>query len=162
MDSDTQIVTLRAEPKSMLSNDFVLFEGDTEIGLLDMKTMTEAATLHLGEETFELGREGMMSGAFFLSRDGAIVVTAEKPSAFRRDFVIVLGDTTLELRKAGVLSSAFELYHGDVRIGGVARDGVMTRKATMELPAGWPRPLQWFVYWLVQLMWNRDAAAAAG
>ncbi len=162
MDANTQTTTLRAEPKSMLSNDFVLFEGNTEIGLLDMKTMTEAATLNLGEETFELGREGMMSGHFFLSRNGTAIVKADKPSAFRSEFEIFLGDETVILRKAGVLSSTYEVYHGDVRLGGVAREGIMTRKATMELPADWPRPLQCFVYWLVQIMWNRDAAASAG
>ncbi|MDZ4698468.1 MAG: hypothetical protein SH809_02075 [Rhodothermales bacterium] len=156
-----QTTTYQAVPKGMLSNDFVLMKDGEEIGLLDIKAMREAATLHLGDEVFELGREGMMSGAFFLARGEEVVVKAVKPSAFKSEFEIHLGDQVLILKKEGLLSSGYELLQSEAVIGRIDRDGLLTRKATIELPADWPLPLQLFVYWLVQLMWNRDASAAA-
>ncbi|MEZ4699326.1 MAG: hypothetical protein R2834_03265 [Rhodothermales bacterium] len=161
MENQTQTTTLHAEPKRLMSSDFVITRDGEEIALLDLKSMSEAGTLHIGDEEYRLGREGMMSGAFFLARGEQVVVKAEKPSAFRSEFVIHIGPTPITLRKVSMLGSGYELLHGEAVIGHIDKDGLLTRKATLSLPADWPLPLQLFVYWLVQLMWNRDASAAA-
>jgi hypothetical protein len=145
----------------MFSNDFVITKDDSEIGLLDLKAMREAATLHLGDEVFELGREGMMSGAFFLARGEQVIVKAEKPSALKSELEIQLGDETILLTKPSIWKTGYEVRLGEAVIGRIDRGGVMSRNVTIEVPADWPLPLQLFVYWLVQLMWNRDAAATA-
>lgn len=103
-----------------------------------------------------------MSGAFFLARGEEAIVKAEKPSAFRSEFEIQMGDQTIVLMQPSVWKTAYELRMGDAVIGRIDKAGRLSRKATIELPADWPLPLQLFVFWLVQLMWNRgDAATAA-
>ncbi len=161
MDELIQTTTIEVIPKGMFSNDFVFQKNGEEIGWIDLKAMREAATLYLGDEVYEMGREGMMSGAFFLAQGEKVMLKADKPSAFKSEFVFLLGDPPVVLRKPSMMRSDYELVHNETLIGRVTRDGLFTRKATLEVPAEWPLPLQLFIFWLVQLMWSRESAAAS-
>ena len=64
-----------------MSKDFEIFDGNTSVAILDLAWLGERGEIKIGGHTYEVGRRGMLSGAFFLRRGGETIVSATKPSA---------------------------------------------------------------------------------
>jgi len=105
-----------------------------------------------------------MCGAFILESSGSIMARAEKPSAFRRSFIIDYRDKQYTLRAASALRRSFLLLDGDIKIGSLSPEGIFTRRTSVDLPAELPLPVKVFIIWLTVILWKRDSnsAAAAG
>ena len=100
-----------------------------------------------------------MSGDFVIARDGLVLATATKPSAFRSSFTISWNGREYTLRKESIFSRGFALLDGEQQIGSVAPNSWWTRDAAVDLPNTWPLPIRVFVIWLALIIWKRDANA---
>ena len=133
---------------------------DAPAGAIECSRLWERATITIDGAGYAAGREGKMSGAFYLeTTNGIRVATAEKPSMSGRTFTIQVGDRTLTLKAASTFGRSFILTEHDVQIGVLAPRGWSARKWRAELPADLTPVVQAFLIWLVIILWRRAQAA---
>ena len=123
---------------------------------VDISWWREQGTLTVEGVRYQMSRDGWMSGAFLLEREGSLVARAEKPSAFSRKFLVRYGDREYTLRGRSAFRRAFVLLDGSRQIGSIEPTGALTRKAMADLPASWPLPVRAFVIWLTMIQWRRE------
>ena len=152
---------LKLIPKSWLSWDFIVTDGVSSIAEIDVSWWREKGVLTVRGSTYDVYREGLMSGAFILASSGSILARAEKPSAFRRSFELESGGKFYILRAESAFRRKFVLMDGDREVGWLNPDGVFTRRATVDLPEGFPLPVKVFIIWLVVIMWKRESDGSA-
>ena len=70
---------LTAVPRSWLSWDFSVLEGRRRVANIEVAWLRDAGTLTVRGRSFRVGREGWLSGAFYLEQGGRRVATAVKP-----------------------------------------------------------------------------------
>ncbi len=155
---------LTARPKSLFSPSWEVFDGDALLATLAQSAWKEKAEIHFsdGSDPFTLNREGLLSGMYRLLQGEKVIVRAEKPSVWKNSFVIDLAGREVHLKPDGPSHRTFTLYDTDDGVlGRIVREGLFKVRATLDLPADWPLPLQLFVFWLVVLIWSRDNQAAS-
>lgn len=152
---------LHAVPKRWFSWDFEVRRGDEVLGDIDMSLWREKGVLTVEGEAYRVYREGLMSGDFLLESGGSVLARAQKPSAWRRSFTIEHAGRTYTLRAASLFRRAFTLSDGEAAIGRVSPEGILSRRAEVDLPDAWPLPLKVFVVWLAVLLWKRDSDSSA-
>ena len=152
---------LEATPKHFFSNDYVLRSSGETLAELDVSSWRERAEFEIDGVPHRLYREGLVSGAFVLERDGGISARAVKPSAFRDRFELEWGSRSYTIRKLSWYGRRFGIFSDTQQVGGIAPAGAFSRRTVVQLPSDWPAALQVFVFWLALVIWNRDAAAAA-
>src|SRR5215471_21693467 len=81
-----EVSMLRASPVGWFSWNFVLSEDGERVAEIDLAWLREAGQLSVGHDSYRVYREGIMSGAFILEKDGVQLARAEKPSAMFRSF----------------------------------------------------------------------------
>jgi hypothetical protein len=148
-------------PRRWYSWDYTVMRGDRTVAVLDLASWRERAEIVIGDVTHRVFRERAMGGDFIIEAGGRELARATKPSAFRDRIIVHYGDRDYTLHKPSMWGRAFALMDGDRQIGSIAPESVWTRRATTDLPADWPLPIQAFVIWLVILLWKRDAQSAA-
>jgi len=164
--SDTVTTTvatriLRAAPRAWYSYTFDVASSGHTVAEIALSSWRERAALTVVGHGYKAYRERFFSGAFLLEADGGIVARAEKPSAFRREFVINHAGTRWTLRASSPLRRQFVLMSGELEVGSVRPESFLRRAATVTLPSALPLVVSIFIVWLVLLMWKRDADAAA-
>lgn len=152
---------LHAVPKRWFSWDFNVMRGDEVLGDIDMSLWREQGVLTVGGEAYRVYREGLMNGDFVLESSGVVLARAQKPSAWRRSFTITHAGRTYTLRAASLFRRAFTLFEGETEIGRVSPQGILSRRAEVDLPDAWPLPLKIFIVWLAVLLWKRDSDSSA-
>jgi hypothetical protein len=121
----------------------------------------EKGALTIGDTTYEMHREGPMSGAFVLEHAGSVLARAEKPSFFRREFVIRHAGREYTLRRESTFRRAFVFLDGSRQVGFIAPKSAFTRKAAASLPHDLPLPVRMFIVWLTMVSWRRDQSACS-
>ncbi|MEX0892980.1 MAG: hypothetical protein WEB88_12505 [Gemmatimonadota bacterium] len=149
-------------PKSILSPDFRVLEDGQEVTLLDASAWRERAEVEIAGATCRLYREGLTSGAFVIEYDGVRLASATKPSAFRSAFDVDVRGRRFTLRKLSMWKRGFGLYEGGVPVGTIEPAKWYSKRSIVNLPTTLPLPARVFIFWLVTIVWRRDAAAAAG
>lgn len=152
---------LKVISKSWFSWDYIVTDGASPIAEIDVSWWREKGVLTVRGSTYDVYREGLISGAFLLESDGSILARAEKPSAFRRSFELECGKKFYMLRAASAFRRKFVLVDGDREVGEIGPDGVFTRRATADLPEDIPLPVKVFIIWLVVIMWKRESDSAS-
>jgi hypothetical protein len=152
---------LKLTPKSWLSWDFIVTDGESPVAEIDISWWREKGVLTVRGSTYEVYREGLMSGDFILESSGAILARAEKPSALYRSFDLECGEKYYTLRAESAFSRKFVLMSEDRAVGWLSPDGLFTRRATVELPENIPLPVKVFIIWLVVILWKRESDSAA-
>lgn len=152
---------LEAIPKNLFSSNFRLEQQNRLVGEVDTSIWRDKAELELEEGSYQLFREGLMSGDFVLERAGKIIARASKPSVFENRFEVDLPGHHLVMRKLSFLSRHFGLFEGDKQIGKIYPLGIFTRHSRIDLPGEWPLSSRVFVFWLAFVVWKRQNAAAA-
>jgi len=146
-------------PKSWRSWDFTAFDGSHAVADFDISSWREKAILTVQGDQYSVYREGMMTGDFILqSVAGQELARAEKPSAFRRCFVIRHAGSSYTLRATSMRQ--LTLFDGSREIGSISPDGFFTRRATVDLPDALPLPVRMFITWLAIILWKRDSDTA--
>ena len=148
---------LRAVPKNWFSWKFEIFDGKVCVANLDLAWFREKGELAIQGRTFEIGREGIMSGVFLLRGDGRTIASATKPSAFRRSFDVVFDQTGYKLETVSPFVRRFVLWKDRRVVGSIHPVHLFSRKAIMELPEYLPLEVQVFIAWLVIMLWKRGA-----
>lgn len=150
---------ITAVPKGVFSSGYSLDQPHGRVGELEVSGWREKAELATTEGRFRLYRERTFSGAFVMEREGQVVARAVKPSALRAEFRLAIGGREFTLRRRG-LFGPFTLAEGDVAVGTVRRAGVFTRRTYIDLPDDWSTAVRAYVFWLVLVIWTREAASA--
>ena len=147
---------LEAVPKSWLSWDYDILENRVPVAILDLAWTREKGELAIAGRSYEIGREGAMSGAFFLRKGGETIASATKPSAFFRSFDLVFDQSGYTLKAASSLVRRFVLSQGSRVVGSVRPVNMFTRRAVVDLPEDFPLEVRVFITWLVIILWKRD------
>jgi len=152
---------LEAITTGIFSSSMRLQQDDQLLGEFDPSIWRDKAQLELEEGTYQLYREGAISGDFVLEHNGKIAARATKPSAFRGVFEVELAGRQVVLRKRSMWSRDFVVLDGEKEIGGIRPQGVFRRRTNIDLPGDWPLAFRVFVFWLAFIIWKRESAAAA-
>jgi hypothetical protein len=147
---------LQIVPTHWYSWDVTVTDESRRVADIAIGALRERGTMTIDETTYRLYRESPMSGAFVLEREGVVLARAEKPSVFRREFVIRYGSREYTLRPESLFRRAFVLMDGSRQVGSIAPNGAFTRKAAAELPPDLPLPGRMFVVWLTMISWRRQ------
>ena len=119
----------------------------------------EKGALTIGQTTYRVYRERPMFGEFVLEHAGSVLARAEKPSVFRREFVIRHAGREYTLRPESVFRRAFVFLDGSRQVGFVAPKSAFTRKAAASLPHDLPLPVRMFIVWLTMISWRRQQSS---
>lgn len=152
---------LQLVPQGWLGWHVDVLGNDRKITEIKTSTLPESGTFSIDGADFRAWREGMFSGEFLLAKDGETIARAQKPSALKSSFNIEFSDRQYTLKKESWAGRSFVLIQGDIEVGSIRPEGVLTRKASVDLPGDMPMPLQLFVVWLTILLWKREADAGA-
>jgi hypothetical protein len=152
---------LELVPLGWFSWDFSVLQDGSPIAEIDISSWREKGVLAVGGSSYNVYREGLISGQFILELNGTPLAHAEKPSALHRSFTIQHEGKTYILKAESVLGRTFLLLENDRRIGSITPAGMFTRKATVDLPDEMPLPIKVFLLWLTVILWKRDSEAAA-
>ena len=151
---------LHIDPTSWYSWDFTVSDESRPVADLAMSWWREKGVLAVDGVTFRVYREGLASGAFILEGPGGVLARAEKPSAFRREFVMRHDGREYTLRPRSMFGRAFILMAGSRELGSVAPHSAFGRKAAADLPPELPVPVRAFIVWLVMIAWKRAQDAS--
>jgi hypothetical protein len=146
--------------KNWFSWKFTLTAADRAVADINLSSWRERGGLQVDGRAYRVYRDGMM-GPFILAADGVEIARADKPSAFRRAFVVRHDGRELELRAANALRRRFQLLERGVEIGTIDPQSIWTRSADVEFRVPLPEPLQAFIVWLTLLLWKRESDSAA-
>jgi hypothetical protein len=148
---------MRAEPTSLFGWDYKVMRGNQCFARLDVAWFRERGEVTIDRCVYEVGREGLMSGAFTLSLGGETLASAIKPSVFTRLFEIEHDGRSYVLESASSFVRKFVLRDADGHeVGAVRPVHLVSRKAIVDLPPELPLEFQVFVTWLVIVMWKRQ------
>ena len=139
-------------------------DGAQPVADIDVSRWRERGLLTVQGLTYEVYREGQMSGAFILKSAGSVLARAKKPSAFRRSFIIEHAGRQYTLRATSAFRRQFLLLEGSREIGSLSPEGLFTRRARVDLPQELSLPVKVFIIWLAVILWKRqtDSGATAG
>jgi hypothetical protein len=147
---------LQIVPTHWYSWDFRITDESRPVADIAMSWWREKGVMTMGDTTYRVYREAPMSGAFVLEQAGSVLARAEKPSVFRREFVIRHADREYTLRPESMFRRAFVFLDGSRQIGSLAPKSVFTRKAAADLPHHLPLPVRMFIVWLTIISWRRE------
>ena len=151
---------LSAVPDGWFSWGFTIFDDHKAIAQIDLAWMREAGELYLDGSNYRVFREGLLSGAFILEKEGRMLARAEKPSALIRSFKVEYNDKIYTLEAESALRRKFVLRRGGQTVGSVRPENAFTRRAIIDLPVDIALPVRIFMVWLTLVMWKRDADAS--
>jgi len=150
---------LHIAPTHWYSWDFTVTDESRTVADIAMSWWGEKGELTIADTTYGVRREAPMSGAFVLEHAGSVLARAEKPSFFRREFVIHHAGHEYTLRRESFFRRAFVLMNGSQQIGSVAPKSTFTREAAADLPHDLPLPVRMFIVWLTVILWRREQNA---
>jgi hypothetical protein len=154
---------LRAIPKGWWTLKYELLENDEAVGLVEFNFGSEGAKIHVRDDTYEVRSKGWFSREYFFeTAERRFIASAVNP-VFSGRFEVHFDNRLYSLQKdKGLLNTTYVLIDGDDVIGSISRDGIFSRKSTIDIPDRFPLPIQAFIFWLVALLWKRatDSAAA--
>ena len=127
---------------------------------IDMSSWREKGTLAIDDTSYDVYREGMVSGDFILEDDGIEIAAAEKPSAFKRMFHVHYANQVFTLKAASVFRRAIAVYADGYQVGMMEPRGVFTRRTDVDLPEELPLPVRVFMIWLAVVLWQRESGSS--
>jgi hypothetical protein len=151
---------LELVPRGWFSWDFNVLQNGAPIAEIDISSWREKGVLVVGGSTYKVYREGLMSGRFILEVNGSQMAYAAKPSAWQRLFTVQHEGRTYILKAKAAFGRTFLLLENNQQIGAIAPSGMLTRKASVQLPDELPLPVKVFLLWLTVILWKRDSDAA--
>lgn len=148
-----------AIPTGWLTWDFEVRDADgRNLGEVRLSSWRERGAVCAGGVEHGVSRESLL-GAFVLEKEGLPLARAVKPSALFRSFEIEYEGRSFALKAWSAMRRAMVLWEGGIAIGSIAPEGVLTRRARIELPEELPLALKLFLVWLTMLMWKRESGA---
>jgi hypothetical protein len=147
---------MQVVPTHWYSWDVTVTDESRPVADITLSWWREKGELTIDGATYPLYREAPISGDFVLEHAGRVLARAEKPSVFRREFVIRHADREYSLRRESMFRRAFVLLDGSQQVGSIAPNSAFTRKAAADLPHDLPLPVRMFIVWLTVISWRRE------
>lgn len=132
-----------------------------QVGEIESTRLWEGATITLDGTRYIAGREGRMTGAFYVETNGSRLASADKPSARKSLFTVHAGGRTLTLKKASMFSRAYIVTEGAVQIASIAPIGWFWGRCNAVFPDDLEPGVQAFLIWLVIVMTRRAMVQSA-
>jgi hypothetical protein len=153
---------LTAVPKSWFSWNFILqAPARRAVGEVRLSSWRERGAVVVDGVTYRIRRDGWTGPFTMETADGAIVASATKPSAFRREFEVVHDGQRYGLSAVSSFRREFAVFRGDSPIGSIAPASWFGRRANVQCAEDLPVHLRAFLVWLTLLLWKRDADASS-
>ncbi|MBC8405193.1 MAG: hypothetical protein H8E15_08200 [Planctomycetes bacterium] len=148
---------LNARPNGRFSWNYKFFDGDALVAELEIPRFRSQGKLILQDDIFEIGREGILSGDFFLTEEGGeVVASARKRGFILRSYEVKIGQSRYVLAPGSWFTRKFELLKGSKVIGRIQPEGFLNRRAEILLPTDMPLQIQAYLTWLVVIVWKRQ------
>ena len=148
---------LTAKPKNIFSWNYDVSDKSGHVATVSLRWLGEAGRVALRGRTYEIGRDGWLSGAFYIEERGNRLASAKKSSAFVRSFEVSTSSGRFTLRAKSPFARTFILERKGRIVGSIRPVGLFTRKAMIDLPKEVPLEVQVFLTWLVVVLWKRAA-----
>ena len=157
---------LRIKLRSWFKWQFDVLDDNERVAFIDLKLFKEGAEMEIGGEPFRIYREGWVSGHFVLEAFRQEIARADKPSAFRRRFVVSFAGRRFILEAANPVGRTFVLHEEPkdgigVEVGRVAPVKWFKRDAVASFDEDLPVAFDVFVIGLVLVMWKRASDASS-
>ena len=143
-------------PTHWFSWDVTVTDQSRPVADIAVSWWREKGALRIDGETYRLSREAPLFGDFLLERAGSVLARAQKPSVFRREFVVRHDGREYTLRPRSMFRREFVLLVGSRQIGSIAPKNAFTRRAAADLPQDLPVPVRMFIVWLTVISWRRE------
>lgn len=148
---------LVATPRGIFNWNFVVSRNGAFVGEIEVARIRERGEIRIGNETYSVERTSLLEGTFVLRQGDRMLASAKKLS-LRRHLELAVDGRVLQIK--GVLfKRVHRVLEQDRVIGCVAPARLFRREARIDLPNSLSLPVQFFVLWLVLIMWRRDAHA---
>ena len=148
---------LLATPRNIFSWSFEVHRGDELVAHIDMSWFREAAEVSIGGQDYTFSRESILRGTFALRQGDQILARAQKTGVFSRSFEVEMAGSVSTLSAVSTWRREFELRHGGMQIGRIYPQSWFRWTAVIDLPDGLSLPEQVFLFWLVLVLWRRQA-----
>jgi len=146
---------LTAAPKNWFSWNFRLQEP-TGTGVGEVRiSWKEHGSIILRSGIYRIHRRGLLGPFTMESPDGAIVGTAGKPSALRREFVVGDDQRSYVLKAVSPFRRECGVFRDERRIASIVPESWFRRSARVQFTEDMPLLFQAFFVWLTLLMWKR-------
>jgi hypothetical protein len=139
-----------------------ILSGENELTQLRITAFRSHGTFQVDGEEFTIQPQGFLRFSVLLKRGVSVIARMEKPSVFRRRFLIRSAGHRLTLEARGWTGGKYLLFLENREVGSVKREGFTRRRMTLDFPDEVPLVLQVFLVYIVHLQAKREAAAAAG
>lgn len=146
---------LIATPANFISRKYAIEDNGEQIAHLNLSWFRERGQLEVAGRSFDVGRESILGGTFFLDREGDRLVEAVKRNMFVRRFTITAGQRDFTLEAAAPIARTFHLIEAGKIIGEVRPKGFLSQTAIIDLPEDLPMEVRLFMTWLVLTLWKR-------
>jgi hypothetical protein len=103
-----------------------------------------------------------LQGTFALKSGDQVLAHAHKTSIFSRSFDVEIAGGVSTLRPVSMWRREFELHHSNIPIGSIFPRSWFRRTTVIDLPDGLSLPEQVFLFWLVLVLWRRQAKQNSG
>ena len=151
---------LVAKPHSCFSWSFSIFDDEgNQIADISQQWFRERGEFRIGSHTFGVQRDSLLEGIFSLRQDDSVLVTAKKKSMFLRSFDVQIGNTSYTLAAVHPFTRRFILQdQNGQNLGEVCPSHLFTRQATITFSEEFPVAIRVFFFWLVLILWRRQAS----
>lgn len=153
---------LKAKPQGWNSYDYEITADGEWLADLETSSWRDKGDILIEGQNYQLSREGMMTGSYMMEAGADLFAQATKISVFKSAFDIQFSDANYVLKKRSSIRSEMNLYHNNVRVGCIRREGLMTRTALIDLPDDLPLAAKIFIFWLTLITWRKEGAAVGG
>lgn len=155
---------LRTIPRNWFTWNCEVIKDGISIAGIEFAAWTNTGELLVEGDRYQVRRESLFSGNFFLEKDGTQLVKAVKPSPFRV-FQVDYADREYELKAESAWKRTFLLLFQGETIGVIQPEHSWTQRAIIDLPDKFPLVVQLFMVWLVlsslKQQWNATSAVSA-
>ncbi|HIG86173.1 MAG TPA: hypothetical protein EYQ25_03940 [Planctomycetes bacterium] len=153
---------LEVRARKIFSSHYEILDVGQVLTTVNIRWWREAGKFKLDGEQYTVGRRGLASGLFYVERDGELLASANKPSAFFNRFTVDYDGQEYELSRRSFFGRAFDLKLNGSRVGSMNPTSIWTRSARVHLPNEITAPVQVFITWLVLVLWRRMQQSNAG
>ncbi len=149
---------LKVVPDGIFSRNFTVYNNGESVAIILPALMREKGELVFNGTSYRVYREGLLSGAFILEKEGTVISSAVKPDILFRSYMVKAGEKVYALKAESVFGRRFLLFDEDRIIGSVQPENAFTRRGEIDLPDYIEPVVRIFMIWLVLISWKRDSA----
>lgn len=147
---------LRARRRGFFRREYEVTADDEPVTTLQ-GSRREGCTFELGGTAYRVERDGRKR--FLLFGPDGRVATAERDTS--REWTVRAQSGNLKLVKPSMWRSGWEFRQRGTTKGAIGHEGWLGRAHTAEVPEGVPLPVGLFAFYVVLVMAERAASAAA-